>query len=41
MTSRGMDEKFLITGGQGFIGSWISRILLEAGVPFIIFDPAP
>lgn len=36
-----MTEKFLITGGQGFIGSWITRLLLEQGVPVVIHDRAP
>jgi len=36
-----MAEKFLITGGQGFIGSWIARQLLLEGVEFAIFDRSP
>jgi nucleoside-diphosphate-sugar epimerase len=36
-----MAEKFLITGGQGSIGSWIARFLLEEGVPFALCDRMP
>jgi nucleoside-diphosphate-sugar epimerase len=33
-----MPEKFLLTGGQGFIGAWVARRLLEEGTPFAILD---
>jgi nucleoside-diphosphate-sugar epimerase len=36
-----MGEKFLITGGQGFLGSWIARLLLEEKTPFILLDRMP
>ena len=35
------DEKFLITGGQGFIGAWIAKRLIDEGVPFVIHDKTP
>jgi len=35
-----MAEKFLITGGQGFIGAWAARQLLAEGAPFGILDVA-
>jgi nucleoside-diphosphate-sugar epimerase len=34
-------EKFLITGGQGFIGAWAARQLLREGTEFAILDRAP
>ncbi len=34
-------EKVLIVGGQGPIGSWISKGLLEDGIQFAIFDGRP
>ncbi len=36
-----MSEKFLITGGQGFIGSWIAKRLVQEGVPAVLFDLSP
>jgi nucleoside-diphosphate-sugar epimerase len=36
-----MSETFLVTGGQGFIGAWVVRRLLEEGVSAVIFDRAP
>jgi nucleoside-diphosphate-sugar epimerase len=33
-----MTEKFLLTGGQGFIGAWVARRLLEEGTHFAILD---
>lgn len=36
-----MSERFLITGGQGFIGAWIARALLEEGVPVCALDRTP
>ena len=35
------DEKFLITGGQGFIGAWTAKRLLDEDVPFVILDRTP
>jgi nucleoside-diphosphate-sugar epimerase len=34
-------ERFLITGGQGFIGAWIAKQLLDEGASFVVFDRAP
>ncbi|MCZ6793001.1 MAG: NAD(P)-dependent oxidoreductase [Planctomycetota bacterium] len=34
-------EKFLITGGQGFIGAWMARQLLDEGTAFVLFDRQP
>jgi len=36
-----MREKFLITGGQGFVGSWVTRALLEEGMEFVTLDRRP
>ncbi len=36
-----MAEKFLITGGQGFIGAWIARQLVLERTEFAIFDRLP
>ncbi len=36
-----MAENFLITGGQGFIGAWIARRLLDEGTPFVLADRTP
>ena len=36
-----MADKILITGGQGAIGSWIARTLLEEDVPFALCDRMP
>jgi len=33
-----MNEKFLITGASGCIGSWVIRVLLDRGVNFIATD---
>lgn len=34
-------EKFLITGGQGFVGAWLARVLLEEGTPVVVLDRTP
>jgi nucleoside-diphosphate-sugar epimerase len=34
-------DKFFITGGQGCIGAWVVRRLLDDGTPFTVFDLAP
>src|SRR5262245_44979018 len=34
-------ERFLVTGGQGFIGSWIARALLAEGAAVWSFDLRP
>lgn len=34
-------DKFLITGGQGCIGAWIIRRLLDEGTAFTVFDLEP
>ena len=34
-------EKFLITGGQGFLGAWMARQLLGEGAAFALFDLEP
>ncbi len=34
-------EKFLITGGQGCIGAWITRQLLAEGIDFTLVDLEP
>ena len=31
-------DAFIVTGGQGFIGSWIVKQLLEQGARPIVFD---
>src|ERR1041385_5307905 len=31
----------LLVGGQGVIGCWIVRLLLEEGAPFILLDARP
>ncbi|MBI4586553.1 MAG: NAD(P)-dependent oxidoreductase [Planctomycetes bacterium] len=36
-----MAETFLITGGQGFIGAWTAKALLDEGTPFVLFDLTP
>jgi nucleoside-diphosphate-sugar epimerase len=36
-----MEESFLVTGGQGFIGAWVVRRLLLEGARFAILDRAP
>ena len=36
-----MDETFLITGGQGFLGAWVARVLLEDGARFVTLDRTP
>ena len=36
-----MHEKFLITGGQGFVGSWVVRVLLQEGTEFVTLDQRP
>jgi nucleoside-diphosphate-sugar epimerase len=36
-----MKDRFLITGGQGFIGAWIAKALIDEGVPVVIMDRAP
>jgi len=36
-----MAERFLVTGGQGFIGAWIARRLLDNGLPFVIAALTP
>ena len=33
-----MSEKFLITGGQGFIGAWIARELLDEETDVVLLD---
>ncbi len=33
-----MPERFLITGGHGFIGAWIARRLVEEGCEVTLFD---
>jgi nucleoside-diphosphate-sugar epimerase len=35
------EERFFITGGQGFIGAWIVRRLLAEGASFVLFDLEP
>src|SRR6516164_3255814 len=34
-------ERFLVTGSEGCIGSWVVRRLLEAGSPVVACDVAP
>jgi nucleoside-diphosphate-sugar epimerase len=34
-------ERFLVTGSEGCIGSWVVRNLLESGLPVIACDIAP
>jgi UDP-glucuronate 4-epimerase len=34
-------ERFLVTGSEGCIGSWVVRSLVEAGVPVVAADIAP
>ena len=34
-------ERFLVTGSEGCIGSWVVRSLLESGLPVIASDVAP
>jgi nucleoside-diphosphate-sugar epimerase len=34
-------ERFLVTGSEGCIGSWVVRTLVEAGVPVVATDIAP
>jgi nucleoside-diphosphate-sugar epimerase len=34
------EERFFITGGQGFIGAWIARQLLAERASFVLFDLA-
>src|SRR5262245_13939369 len=36
-----MSDRFLLTGGQGFIGAWVARRLLAEGTPFAILDRSP
>ena len=36
-----MPERFLITGGQGFIGAWIARHLIADGSEVTLFDLKP
>ncbi len=36
-----MSERFLITGGQGFIGAWIARALIAENTPVMAFDRTP
>jgi nucleoside-diphosphate-sugar epimerase len=36
-----MTDKFLVTGGQGFLGAWVVRQLLLEGTPVSIFDRTP
>ena len=36
-----MSERYLITGGQGFIGGWIARQLLAEGCEVALFDLRP
>lgn len=33
-----MNKKFLVTGGAGFIGSYVTKALIEAGNDVVIFD---
>lgn len=33
--------KILVTGGQGFIGAWVVRQLIEEGTPFEVLDRSP
>jgi nucleoside-diphosphate-sugar epimerase len=33
-------DRFLVTGGQGFLGAWIARRLLSVGAPCALFDLA-
>ena len=33
-----MEDHYLVTGAQGFIGAWIVKGLLEAGIPVTVFD---
>ena len=37
----GDGERFLVTGSEGCIGSWVVRTLLEAGLPVVACDLAP
>jgi UDP-glucuronate 4-epimerase len=37
----GEGERFLVTGSEGCIGSWVVRSLLESGLPVIACDIAP
>lgn len=36
-----MAELVLVTGSSGFIGSWVTRDLIERGVPFVLLDQDP
>ena len=35
------EERFFITGGQGFLGAWIVKQLLDEGASFVLFDLRP
>jgi nucleoside-diphosphate-sugar epimerase len=39
--SNGLKMSFLVTGGTGFIGSYVVRCLLRHGEPVVCFDRAP
>ena len=32
------EEKILITGGRGFIGSYITTLLEKTGIPYLVFE---
>jgi UDP-glucuronate 4-epimerase len=41
MVGNASAERFLVTGSEGCIGSWVVRTLLETGVPVVATDVAP